>query len=74
MIYSSDGTEFSGFIDTVKTAEFFPNHIDCETCGGRISRGDEYFEVRGVRMCLACADVADDMILSQVRGDYLYEL
>lgn len=74
MICSANSSGIGGFIDSVKTAEYYPNHIICEACGGRIRRGEEYYEVHGMRLCLACTDVADDMILSQVRTDYLYEL
>lgn len=64
--------------DKIKTGNYGEDmtqrRLICTACDGSIKSGDAYYEVCGRIICLGCENFAEEMILDNVRGDYLYEM
>ena len=77
MIYSADDPNLHHFIDDYRTGHYgedaYPDSLNCDSCGARISNGERYFDVDGRLYCGSCREEAERAVIESVFDDYIYE-
>lgn len=78
MKYALNDPYLPHLADRYKNENYSEDFLDgatyCSACGGTIYSGEQYYDVGGSFFCMSCEKTAENIILDEVRDDYIYEL